>query len=92
MASKSKVSVLQVFARMSLTVLKIGYGAHVCVDNFCSVQDYVDSRTSDGHFLGIPFTHWFQEPATRRYHAGRHEVTVQVNGRTVAQGHFELRL
>jgi hypothetical protein len=29
---------------------------------------------------------------TRRYHAGRHGVSVQINGRVVAEGHFVLRL
>lgn len=28
---------------------------------------------------------------TRRYHAGRHGLTVQVNGQAVAAGHFTLQ-
>ena len=29
---------------------------------------------------------------TRRYHAGRHGLSMQVNGRDVAQRHFELKI
>ncbi|MDP2007828.1 MAG: DNA alkylation repair protein [Rubrivivax sp.] len=36
--------------------------------------------------------HALRPITTRRYHAGRHEITVQANGVVVARGHFELRL
>ena len=36
--------------------------------------------------------HSMREVTTRRYHAGRHEVDVRINGRVVAAATFELRL
>ncbi len=36
--------------------------------------------------------HSMRPVTTRRYHAGRHGVAVQVNGQTVASGHFSLLL
>ena len=37
-------------------------------------------------------THSLRPVTTRRYHAGRHELEVQVNGRVVARSHFMLRM
>ena len=36
--------------------------------------------------------HSLRPVTTRRYHPGRHPLTVQVNGRDVAQGEFTLRM
>jgi 3-methyladenine DNA glycosylase AlkC len=36
--------------------------------------------------------HALRPITTRRYHAGRHELTVQVNGEVLARGHFRLHL
>jgi 3-methyladenine DNA glycosylase AlkC len=36
--------------------------------------------------------HSLRPITTRRYHAGRHEITVQANGVVVARGHFMLQL
>jgi hypothetical protein len=36
--------------------------------------------------------HSLKPITTRRYHAGRHGVAVQVNGAVVAEGHFTLAL
>jgi len=45
-----------------------------------------------GATLTLTRRHALRPVTTRRYHAGRHEITVQVNGREVARGEFVLRL
>jgi 3-methyladenine DNA glycosylase AlkC len=42
--------------------------------------------------ISLSKRHSMRPITTRRYHAGRHEVTVQVNGQVVAQAHFTLSL
>jgi 3-methyladenine DNA glycosylase AlkC len=45
-----------------------------------------------GEAVTLRKRHSMKPVTTRRYHAGRHGLTVQVNGQTVAEGHFTLRL
>lgn len=76
-------------------VLEIDYAVH---------HVKADGRTTPKVFKGWRVTlpargtlaltkrHSMREVTTRRYHAGRHLIAVQVNGETVAEAPFDLRL
>ncbi len=50
------------------------------------------AKGSEGASLTLTKRHSLKEVTTRRYHAGRHAVEVQINGRVVAQSAFDLVL
>ena len=65
---------------------------HVKADGSTSAKVFKGWSLSlpPGASITLQKTHSMRPVTTRRYHAGRHGITVQVNGRQVAAGHFTL--
>jgi 3-methyladenine DNA glycosylase AlkC len=97
-------AVLGAAVQLTLTLRSQAAQSQALVVDYAVHHVKADGRLSPKVFKGWKLTlapgeaatllkqHSLKPVTTRRYHPGRHGLTVQINGQTVAEGHFTLQL